>query len=83
MTRNQNTEGEAKELIEHCVYNNPDGFCDYAMYLLEKDYDNPLRISCAHMEKLRNWGIIKHGDGVGLKALYRFLLQCQAHQMQG
>ena len=79
----QNTEGEAKELIKHCVYNNPDSCYDDAMYLLGKEYGNPLRIACAHMEKLRNWAIVKHGDGIGLKALYRFLLQCQAHQMQG
>lgn len=77
------TKGEAKELIRHCIHNNPDNCYDDAMALLNKEYGGPLRISCAYMEKLKSWEVIKHGDGSSLKALYRFLLQCQAYQRAG
>ena len=79
----QYTSGEAKELIRHCVHNDPLHCYDDALALLEREYGNPLRIACAYMDKLKNWPSVKHGDGSGYKDLYRFLLQCLAYQKSG
>ena len=79
----QYTSGEAKDLIRHCVHNNSAHCYDDALSLLEREYGDPLRIASSYMDKLKNWPIIKHGDGHGYKSLYRFLLQCQAYQKNG
>ena len=54
----QCTKGEAKELIRHCVHNDPNTCYDDAMLLLDKEYGDPFRISCAYMKKLKNWPVI-------------------------
>ena len=56
---------------------------DDAISLLQREYGNPLRISCAYMEKLKNWPVVKNGDALGFMGLYRFLLQCHAYQKNG
>ena len=79
----QCTVGEAKELIRHCVHNNPNSCYDDAIALLAREYGDPLRIGCAYLEKLKNWPVMKNGDGVGFRSLYRFLNQCLAYQKNG
>ena len=79
----QYTSGEAKDLIRHCVHNDPTQCYDDALILLGREYGDPLRIACAYMDKLKNWPNIKFGDGAGFKGLYRFLLQCRAFQKSG
>ena len=77
------TTGDAKDLIKHCVHNDPNSCYNDAMSLLEREYGDPIRIASAYVEKLKNWSMIKHGDGASVKSLYRFLLQCQAYQKRG
>ena len=77
------TEGDAKDLIKHCVHEDAETCYDTAVSLLEKEYGNPFTISCAYLEKLRSWPQIKANDGVGLKGLYRFLLRCLSYQKKG
>ena len=77
------TEGDAKDLIKHCVYEKTESCYSMAISLLEKEYGNPYTISCAYLEKLKSWPQIKSNDGVALKALYRFLLRCSSYQKKG
>ena len=77
------TRGEAKDLIKHCVHSDQQSCYDEAMSLLEKEYGNPLHIATAYMKKLKNWPEVKHGDGASMRALYRFLLQCQVYNKRG
>ena len=48
--------------------------------MLEKEYGDPFRISCAYMEKLKTWPQIKANDANALKTLYRFLLRSLSYQ---
>ena len=66
------TEGDAKDLIKHCIQEDTSTCYDEAVRLLEKEYGNPFTTSCAYLEKLKSWPQIKNNDGVGLKGLYRF-----------
>ena len=77
------TEGDAKELIKHCVHENVDVCYEEALRLLEKEYGDPIRMSCAYLEKLKNWPPIKSNDTGALKCLYRFLLRCLAFKKKG
>ena len=49
------TEGEAKELIQHCVHEEPDICYSSALQLLENEYGSPFRITCAYLEKLKTY----------------------------
>ena len=77
------TEGDAKELIKHCVHEDADSCYEEALRLLEKEYGNPLRLSCAYLERLKNWPPIKTNEIGALKCLYRFLLRCVAFKKKG
>ncbi len=77
------TEGDAKDLIKHCVHEESTTCYSTAINLLEKEYGNPYTISCAYLEKLKSWPQIKPNDGVALKGLYRFLLRCSSYQKRG
>ena len=77
------TEGDAKELIKHCVHEDAEICYKEALRLLEKEYGNPLRMSCAYLEKLKNWPPIKTNEIGALKCLYRFLLRCLAFKKKG
>ena len=77
------TKGEAKDLIKHYVHNSNETCYDDAIALLQKEYGDPLRIACAFLERLKSWPQVKYGDGASLKALHRFLLQCQTYQKGG
>ena len=77
------TEGDAKDLIKHCIQEDASTCYDEAVRLLEKEYGNPFTTSCAYLEKLKSWPQIKNNDGVGLKGLYRFLVRCLSYQKRG
>ena len=62
------TEGEAKELIKHCVHENKDKCYNKALELLEKEYGNKFKLSCAFMEQLQTWPSIKQNDASAFKA---------------
>ena len=77
------TDGEAKDLIKHCVHEETLTCYKTALGLLEKEYGNPFRITCAYLERLKSWPQIKANDAVGMKSLYRFLLRCLSYQKGG
>ena len=59
------TEGEAKELIKHCIHEEPEVCYAKALSLLEKEFGDPFRIACAYMERLKSWPQIKANDANG------------------
>ena len=77
------TTGEAKELIKHCVHESKADCYDKAIALLNKEYGNKHKISCAYMEELRKWPQIKQNDAAAYKKFYRFSLRCLTLQKQG
>ena len=77
------TEGDAKDLIKHCIHEDHDTCYAVARSLLEKEYGNPLKIACAYLEKLKGWPTIKANDAVGIQKLSRFLLRCASYQKRG
>ena len=77
------TKGEAKELIKHCVHESKVDCYDKAIALLNKEYGNKHKISCAYMEELRKWPQIKQNDAAAYKKFYRFSLRCLTLQKQG
>ena len=48
------TDGEAKDLIKHCVHEETLTCYKTALGLLEKEYGNPFRITCAYLERLKS-----------------------------
>ena len=77
------TSGEAKELIKHCIHESPSNCYDKAIALLDKEYGNRYKISCAYMEELRTWPQLKQNDSNAYKKCYRFLLKCLTLQKRG
>ena len=76
------TEGEAKDLIKHCVHEKEKCY-SVALELLEKEYGSSFKVACAYMDKLKNWPQIKMNDAAGIRELYRFLLRCLTVHKRG
>ena len=72
------TTGEAKELIKHCIQEDPDAGYTHAKRLLKEQYGNPHRIASAYVKELRTWPILKDGNSFAFRKLHRFLIKCQA-----
>ena len=79
----KSTQGEAKELIKHCVHEEPETCYSTAVSLLEKEYGSPFRIAAAYLEKIKGWPQIRNNDPGGLRELYRFLVRCASIQKRG
>ena len=77
------TDGEAKQLIKHCVHEQRETCYDTALSLLEQEYGSPQRISCAYHERLKSWPQIRTNDAAGIRSLHRFLLKCLSYQKSG
>ena len=77
------TSGEAKELIKHCIHESPADRYDKALILLNKEYGNNYKISCAYMEELRTWPQLRQNDSSAYKKFHRFLLKCLTLQKGG
>ena len=77
------TNGDAKDLIKLCVYNDPSCCYDNAVMFLDKEYGNASKIASAYLKQLREWPSVKITDCVALKKLYIFLLKCQIYKRKG
>ena len=77
------TEGEAKELIKHCIYEKEDQGFDQAMELLDREFGNCQIIINAYLKKLRQWPNIKSNDAKGYKKFHRFLGSGLTHRKGG
>ena len=77
------TDGDAKDLIKHCVHADPLSCYDQALALLDVEYGSSHKISYAYLQRLHEWPSIKITDTVSFKKLYRFLLQCRTYKTNG
>ena len=77
------TDGDAKDLIKHCVHGDPTHCYDQAILLLDAEYGSSHRISYAYLQRLQEWPPLKVTDTASFKKLYRFLLQCRTYKTQG
>ena len=73
----EHTYGEAKSVIEMCLYLEASAAYQRAKSLLQENYGNPIKIANMYIEKLRQWPRIFEGDGKGIREFYVFLIKCQ------
>ena len=73
----QHVEREPMELIEGCLYMDPDKGYAEARRLLDKEYGDPFKTSTAYIRKLTSWVPIRLDDPGALKRLSIFLTRCQ------
>ena len=71
------TDGDAKDLIKHCVHADPLHCYDQAISLLDAEYGSSHKISYAYLQRLHEWPSVKLTDTASFKKLYRFLLKCR------
>ena len=74
------TDGDAKELIKHCVHADPLSCFDQVLALLDAEYGSPHKISYAYLQRLHEWPSTELTDAASFKKLYRFLPQCRTHK---
>ena len=77
------TSGDAKELIKGCIHEHSSHCFDKAIALLEKEFGDEQLITTSYMNELRRWPLIKQNDAKGIRALHRFLLQCESLKRGG
>ena len=64
------TDGDAKDLIKHCVHADPLYCYDRAIALLDAEYGSSHKSSYAYLQRLHEWPSIKLTDTVSFKKLY-------------
>ena len=72
------TYGEAKSIIETCLYLEPTLAYERANSLLQENYGNPILIANMYMERLRQWPRILEGDGKSIREFLVFLIKCES-----
>ena len=71
------TDGEAKDLIKHCIHLTPNTGYDTAIMLLNKRYSNPHLLLASNTKEIKSQGPVKPGDPMGFRKLHNFLLKCE------
>ena len=77
----QQLQGEPKDLIDGCMFMDPETGYNEARNLLDSEYGDPFKVATAYLDKLSAWSTIKQDEGVKLKQLSYFLTKCK-HDMQ-
>lgn len=73
---NQYLDGEPKELISGCLYENSiERYCE-AKRLLNHEYGDPYQISTAYINKVLSATTLKFEDPIGLRRFSFFLKKC-------
>ena len=71
------TDGEAKNLIKHCIHLTPNTGYDTAIMLLNKRYSNPHLLLASNRKEIKSLAPVKPGDAMGFRKLHHFLLKCE------
>ncbi len=79
----QYTSGEPKELIRHCIHDDPGTCYTHAMDLLKNQYGDPHRIATAYLKELRQWPKLKQHDAKSFRLFYHFLIKCKIYKKKG
>ena len=76
----QATEGEAKELIRHCIHGDRKTCYTHAMDLLKQQYGDPHRIATAYLKELREWPMVEQNKSSAFRSFNRFLIKCKIYK---
>ena len=71
------TDGEAKELIRHCIHLPPEAGYETAVKLLNNRYGNPHYLLASYRKEIRALPPVKPGDASGFRNFYNFVLKCE------
>ena len=71
------TDGEAKDLIKHCIHLAPNTGYDTAIILLKKRYSNPHLLLASNRKEIKPLAPVKPGDAMGFRKLHNFLLKSE------
>ena len=71
------TDGEAKDLIKHCIHLTPEIGYHTVITLLNKKYDNPHLLLASYMKEIKSPAPIKPGDAMGFRKFHNFVLKCE------
>ena len=79
----KHTSGKAKDLVKNCTLESQENCYDKAIALLNKEYGNPHKISCAYLEQLDKWPSVKLSDVDAFRRFHLFLSRCFLVQQNG
>ena len=71
------TDGEAKDLIKHCIHLTPDIGYDAAITLLNKRYGNPHLLLASYRNEIKSLAPVKPGDAMVFRKLHNCVLNCE------
>ena len=71
------TDGEAKELIRHCIHLPPEAGYETAVKPLNNRYGNPHYLLASYRKEIRALPPVKPGDASGFRNFYNFVLKCE------
>ena len=71
------TDGEAKDLIKHCIHLTPDIGYDTAIMLLNKRYGNPHLLLASYRKEIKSLAPVKPGNAIGFRKFHNFVLKCE------
>ena len=71
------TEGEAKDLIKHCVHLTPESRYETAMMLLDNRYGNPHSLLASYRREIKGLHPVKPGDAASFRQFHNFVLKCE------
>ena len=72
------TNGEAKDLIKHCIQQPLSEGYKNALELLRIRYGDSLKVLTTYRKEIRRWPTIKPGDASSFRSFHNFLLKCQS-----
>ena len=72
------TNGEAKDLIKHCIQQPLSEGYKNALELLRIRYGDSLKVLTTYRKEIRRWPTIKAGDASSFRSFHNFLLKCQS-----
>ena len=71
------TDGEATDLIKHCIHLAPFIGYDTAIMLLNKRYGNPLLLLASYRKEIESLALVKPGNAMGFTKFHNFVLKCE------
>ena len=71
------TDGEANDLVKHCIHLTSDIGYDAAITPLNKRYGNPHSLLASYRKKIKLLAPIKPGDSMGFRKFHNFVLKCE------
>ena len=71
------TDGEAKEIIKHCIHLPPETGYETALRRLNNKYGNPDHLLALYRKEIKALTSLKPGDVSGFRMFYSFVIKCE------